>query len=98
MNIFAATGVAMRGITARLDYLLYVGGKAIGSVEAKPGSWTLRGVETQSAKYVEGCARACSPYTDQITFPLFLKIRTLRRGLEVAVHPEGKSIYAELVL
>ncbi len=36
------------------DYLLYVDGKAIGVVEAKPEGYTLTGVETQSAKYTEG--------------------------------------------
>ncbi len=36
------------------DYLLYVDGKAIGVAEAKPVGHTLKGVETQSAKYNEG--------------------------------------------
>ena len=36
------------------DYILYVDGKAIGIVEAKPEGHTLRGVETQSAKYTDG--------------------------------------------
>src|SRR5262249_1802911 len=34
------------------DYLLYVDGKAAGTIEAKPEGYTLSGVERQSAKYV----------------------------------------------
>ena len=36
------------------DYLLYVEGKVVGVVKAKPEGHTLTGVETQSAKYNEG--------------------------------------------
>jgi len=36
------------------DYLVYVDGKAIGVVEAKPVGTTLRGVEGQSASYAAG--------------------------------------------
>ena len=64
MNIYAAMGVAVREfvmVTGEADYLLYVGGKAIGVVEAKPPGHPLIGVEGQSAKYV----RACRP-----VFPL----------------------------
>jgi len=54
MNISAAPGVAVREfpmLTGEADYLLYVGGKAIGVVEAKPRGHPLIGVEGQSAKY-----------------------------------------------
>ena len=57
MNISAALGVAVREfpmLTGEADYLLYVDGKAIGVVEAKPKGHPLIGVETQSAKYVGG--------------------------------------------
>ena len=36
------------------DYLLFAGGKAVGTVEAKPEGFTLRGVEDQSGKYSAG--------------------------------------------
>lgn len=55
MNISAGTGVAIREfpmLTGEADYLLYVAGKAIGVIEAKPKGHPLIGVETQSAKYV----------------------------------------------
>ncbi len=59
MNISATSGVAVREFPLKrghgfADYLLYADGKAIGVVEAKPEGWTLRGVETQSARYVGG--------------------------------------------
>jgi len=57
MNISAGVGVAIREfplLTGSADYLLYVCGKAIGVVEAKPEGHTLTGVELQSAKYTGG--------------------------------------------
>jgi type I restriction enzyme R subunit len=57
MNIAAATGIAVREFPLGLeaaDYMLYVEGKAIGVVEAKPEGHTLTGVEIQSAKYRNG--------------------------------------------
>jgi len=35
----------------KVDYLLFIDGKAIGTVEAKPEGFTLTGVEEQSGKY-----------------------------------------------
>ena len=57
MNIFAGLGVAVREFPLKsgfADYMLYVDGKAIGIIEAKPEGHTLVGVETQSAKYTQG--------------------------------------------
>ena len=54
MNISAALGVAVREfpmLTGEVDYLLYVSGKAIGVLEAKPKGHPLIGVETQASKY-----------------------------------------------
>ena len=56
MNISAGP-VAIREFpltTGSADYMLYVDGKAIGVIEAKPEGHTLTGVETQSAKYLQG--------------------------------------------
>ena len=44
------------GAHGEADYLLYVDGKAIGVVEAKPVGYTLKGVEGQSASYADGLA------------------------------------------
>jgi type I restriction enzyme R subunit len=57
LNIFAQLGVAVREFplkSGKADYMLYVDGKAVGVVEAKPVGHSLIGVETQSAKYQDG--------------------------------------------
>jgi hypothetical protein len=55
INFSAARGVAVREALLKgrdeVDYLLFVDGKAIGTVEAKPEGHTLTGVEEQSGKY-----------------------------------------------
>ena len=57
INLSAAAGVAICELsfaTGEPDYTLFVDGKAIGTVEAKPVGITLIGVEEQSTKYVAG--------------------------------------------
>jgi type I restriction enzyme R subunit len=57
LNISAQMGAAAREFpltTGHADYMLYADGKAIGVVEAKPKGHTLKGVETQSGKYLAG--------------------------------------------
>ncbi len=58
INLSAARGIAIReGLLKggdEVDYLLFVDGKAIGTVEAKPEGFTLTGVEEQSGKYGKG--------------------------------------------
>jgi type I restriction enzyme, R subunit len=56
-NLAAGPGVAIREAllkTGEADYLLFAGGKAIATVEAKPEGYTLTGVEGQSLKYATG--------------------------------------------
>jgi type I site-specific restriction endonuclease len=56
-NLHAAKGVALRELsfkTGEPDYTLFVDGKAIATVEAKPEGHSLVGVEEQSTKYVTG--------------------------------------------
>jgi type I restriction enzyme R subunit len=58
-NIHAAKGVAIREFALAegygfADYLLYVGGKAAGVIEAKKVGATLTGVEVQSGRYAKG--------------------------------------------
>jgi type I restriction enzyme, R subunit len=58
INLSAARGVALREALLKgrdeVDYLLFVDGKAIGTIEAKPEGHTLTGVEEQSGKYGKG--------------------------------------------
>lgn len=55
LNLGASLGVAIREFPLKsgsADYLLFVGRKAAGVVEAKPAGTTLSGVADQSAKYL----------------------------------------------
>src|SRR6266545_6074730 len=58
INLSASSGVALCEALLKdrdeVDYLLFVDGKAIGTVEAKPEGHTLTGVEEQSDKYGKG--------------------------------------------
>ena len=65
MNITAGLGVAVREFPLKsgfTDYMLYVDGKAVGVVEAKPEGHTLVGVELQSAKYTQGLPEGLPHY------------------------------------
>jgi type I restriction enzyme R subunit len=57
INLSANRGVAICELsfsTGEPDYTLFVDGKALGTVEAKPPGVTLTSVEEQSSKYVAG--------------------------------------------
>jgi type I site-specific restriction endonuclease len=57
INLFAGPGVAVCELsfaTGEPDYTVFVDGKALGTVEAKPAGHSLVGVEEQSTKYVTG--------------------------------------------
>lgn len=57
LNRYAGLGVAVREFplaTGEADYLLFVDGKAVGVVEAKPEGTTLSGVAEQAGHYVTG--------------------------------------------
>ncbi|MBV9007751.1 MAG: DEAD/DEAH box helicase family protein, partial [Verrucomicrobia bacterium] len=50
------------------DYLLFVDGKAIGTVEAKPEGFTLTGVEEQSGKYGKNLLDIYPKWRDELPF------------------------------
>jgi type I restriction enzyme, R subunit len=57
LNRYASLGVAVREFplaTGEADYLLFIDGKAVGVVEAKPEGTTLSGVAEQAGSYVIG--------------------------------------------
>src|SRR5690606_27912783 len=59
LDRFAGRGVAVREFQlakghGRADYMLYVDGKAVGVIEAKPAGTTLTGVEPQAERYSRG--------------------------------------------
>ena len=71
MYISAALGVAVREfpmLTGEVDYLLYVSGKAIGVLEAKPKGHPLIGVETQASKYSGALPPVVPAYKSPLPF------------------------------
>ncbi len=54
----AVREVIMESGHGRADYLLYLGTRVVGVIEAKPVGTPLSGVEWQSSKYAEGLPRA----------------------------------------
>ena len=67
MNLHAAKGVALRELsfkTGEPDYTLFVDGKALATVEAKPEGHSLTGVEEHSTKYVRRRLLKHRPHAD----------------------------------
>src|SRR5439155_25261450 len=59
VNLAAAQGVAVREFIlkpphGRVDYLLFVDRRPVGTIEAKPAGTTLTGAEQQSSRYAAG--------------------------------------------
>jgi type I restriction enzyme, R subunit len=66
MNLAAGPGVAVREFPMAAghgfaDYLLFVDGKAVGVLEAKPAGYPLTNVEIQSDKYATGLPSGLNP-------------------------------------
>ena len=71
LNLKAARGVAVREFpltTGFADYLLFVDGKPIGVVEAKPAGMPLSGVEPQAEKYSAGLPDYLTPRHRRLPF------------------------------
>src|SRR5216110_2719259 len=72
INLSASRGIAIREALLKdrdeVDYLLFVDGKAIGTVEAKPEGFTLTGVEEQSGKYGKGLLDIYGKWRDPLPF------------------------------
>jgi len=72
INLSASRGVALREALLKgrdeVDYLLFVDGKAIATVEAKPEGYTLTGVEEQSGKYGKGLLDVYPKWRDPLPF------------------------------
>ena len=70
-NLAAGPGVAIREALLKggeADYLLFAGGKALATVEAKPEGYTLTGVEGQSGKYATGLLDIYPRWSDPLPF------------------------------
>src|SRR5437870_3783470 len=72
INLSASHGIALREALLKgrdeVDYLLFVDGKAIGTVEAKPEGHTLIGVEEQSGKYGKNLLDIYGKWRDPLPF------------------------------
>jgi len=71
INLFAGRGVAVTELSFKNgepDYTLFVDGKAIGTIEAKPAGFSLIGTEQQSAKYVYGKPSGLPVWHDPLPF------------------------------
>ena len=70
-NRNAAEGVAVREFVlpnGHCDYLLFVGGKAAGVIEAKKAGVTLSGVAEQAAKYMVALPEHLARWSDHLRF------------------------------
>jgi type I restriction enzyme, R subunit len=73
IDVHAARGVAIREFVlekphGRVDYLLFLDGRPVGVIEAKPEGTTLVEVETQSGKYVDGLPEWMEPLVYPLPF------------------------------
>src|SRR5215831_11059059 len=72
INLSAGCGIAIREALLKdrdeVDYLLFVDGKAIGTVEAKPEGFTLTGVEEQSGRYGKNLLDVYGKWRDPLPF------------------------------
>jgi len=82
VNLQAARGVAVRELsfkTGEPDYTLFVDGKAIGTIEAKPVGHSLIGVEEQLEKYVKGVPFGLPAWRSPLAEQHFIVERVERR-------------------
>lgn len=97
LNINASLGIAVREFpleSGPTDYLLIVGGKAVGVIEAKPEGTTLIGIEIQSKKYLSSVPK----YVPSVQIPLPFAYETT--GIETRFtdfrdpDPRSRPLYA----
>jgi len=92
MNISAGPGVAVREFQLQsgpVDYGLYVDGKVIGVIEAKPEGHTLTGVEIQSAKYTSGLPANLPNY--RIPLPFAYETTGTETQFTNSIEPDFRS-------
>jgi type I restriction enzyme, R subunit len=76
IELTAGPGIAVREVptkTGPVDYLLFGGGKALGTIEAKKEGVPLRGVEWQTERYTQGFSELIKerpvPYWEPLPLP-----------------------------
>ena len=96
-NLHAAKGVALRELsfkTGEPDYTLFVDGKALGTVEAKPGGYSLTGVEEQSAKYVTGVPAGLPAWRSPLPFSYESTGMETRFTNHLDPEPRSRNVFA----
>jgi type I restriction enzyme R subunit len=78
------------------DYLLFVNGKAVGCVEAKPAGYALTNVELQADKYATGLPAGLNPPVNPLPF-LYLSTGVETRFINgLDLDPKTRAISANL--
>lgn len=101
MNLAAGQGVAVREFKMApghgfADYLLFVGGKAVGVLEAKPAGYALSNVELQADQYATGLPAGLNPPVTPLPF-LYLSTGVETRFINgLDPDPKTRAISANL--
>src|SRR6266446_1907067 len=96
-NLHAGKGVALRELTFKTgepDYTLFVDGKAIGTVEAKPEGHTLTGVEEQSSKYAAGTQKGFPSWKTPLPFSYESTGKETRFTNHLDPEPRSRNVFA----
>jgi type I restriction enzyme R subunit len=97
MNLHVAKGVALRELsfkTGEPDYTLFVDGKAIATVEAKPEGHSLTGVEEQSTKYVTGLPSGLPSWRSPLPFSYESTGTETRFTNHLDPEPRSRNVFA----
>ncbi len=99
MNPAAGLGLAVREFPmapghGRADYLLFVDGRPVGAIEAKPEGFTLTGVEGQSRKYSEGLPAYISAPVEPLPFLYESTGVETRFTNRLDPHPRSRRVFA----
>ncbi len=97
MNLHAAKGVALCELSFKSgepDYTLFVDGKAIATVEAKPEGHSLTGVEEQSTKYVTGLPSGLPAWRSPLPFSYESTGTETRFTNHLDPEPRSRNVFA----
>src|SRR6266849_5961301 len=97
INLSAGRGIAIReGLlkTGEADYLLFVDGKAIATVEAKPEGYTLIGVEEQSERYGKSLLDIYPKWREPLPFAYESTGTETRFTSRVDHSPTSRNVFA----
>jgi type I restriction enzyme R subunit len=100
VDLSAARGVAIREFPLQsgfgaADYLLYVGGKACGVIEAKKFGTTLTGVELQSSRYSKGMPASLPAWRRPLPFLFESTGEETRFTSLLDPEPRSRNLFAQ---